>query len=65
MSALEGLALLVLFATPLSILVFLTAFLVNMGKGRWDTWFTRLCDRAMVPAGLFSILLILVGLRYF
>ncbi len=65
MTAIETLALLVLFATPLAILVFLTAFLVWMGKGRWDTWFTRACDRAMVPAGCLSVLLILVSLRYF
>ncbi len=65
MSLTEAVALVILFTTPLAIIVFLMSFLVTMGKGRWDTRFTRFCDRAMVPAGLLSVLLILVTLRFF
>ena len=51
--------------TPLSILSFLTCFLVWMGQGRHDTRFTRLCDRMMVPSGIAGIVCMLLTLRFF
>ena len=59
------LAWLLAIGTPLSILVFLTCFLVWMGQGTHDTRLTRLCSRLMVPAGLATMVCLISTLRYF
>jgi hypothetical protein len=57
--------LLLTVATPLSILAFLTAFLVNMLKGRRESRFTQLCERAQLPAFGAVALCLFLTLRYF
>lgn len=56
---------LLLVGTPLAILSFLVCFLVWMGQGRHDTWFTRACDRLMVPSGIAVFVCLFLTLRYF
>ena len=51
--------------TPLAALTFLTAFLVNIAKGRHDTAFTRFCDRAQLPAFAVTLVCMVLTLRYF
>ncbi|SPJ22899.1 hypothetical protein [Palleronia abyssalis] len=60
-----GLAWFMVAATPLAMLLFLTSFLVWMGQGTRDTWFTRFCDRAVVPSGIAVLLLVAATLRWF
>jgi hypothetical protein len=55
-----------LFAlTPFSVLLFLTAFLVNMARGSHDTAFTRFCARAQLPAFGLVVACLLLTARYF
>jgi hypothetical protein len=51
--------------TPLTAILFLTTFLVNMGDWGADTWFTRFCRRAQVPVFGVMLVCILLTLRYF
>lgn len=51
-------------SVPVSILTFLTCFLVYMGQGRHDTAFTRLCNRMLWPSAAFVLIAVLATLRY-
>jgi hypothetical protein len=51
--------------TPLTVVLFLTCFLVTMCKGSHDTAFTRFCDRAQLPAFGAVFACLFLTLRYF
>jgi hypothetical protein len=51
--------------TPLSVLLFLTAFLVNLYKDGGSSAFGRFCHRAQLPAFGLVVVCLLLTARYF